>query len=343
MGRRPAGARRCPRPRRSPAATPYGAWTSRAGSRIARFLDLLPDLLGAVEDHRRALQPRELGPCHGLPPRRHRSVRAEEARERVEVVAVDAGPLGGQHVGDLGVAVVGDVEQLELAPCATTSCGGVGDEAGHEPVRVPRLLRGQAREAPRRARRTAAGRAIDLVAVRVLCLKMREEHLGHELHARPALFYRVEDDARRGWRLMAVPPRGVLERLASPNSALAPPPELLELPRVADQPGNLRRTEPLRVHADLGARPCERPAARREPPGCSGPRRSRRCRPLPALPARAGAGVRVHDVGTWEKSRTGERSPTSTTGGDRPAATSQQLTRERGHDETAAPARVRDG
>ncbi len=70
-----------------------------------------------------------------VPPRPGFASRVQKAAERVEVVAVDANPIGWQDVDEVRVGMIGDVEQIELLGEPPGMAGEV-DEPIEQPVGV---------------------------------------------------------------------------------------------------------------------------------------------------------------------------------------------------------------
>jgi hypothetical protein len=82
------------------------------------FLDSQANLLGAVEDQRCPLKSAELGTRHCRPPQRCCRGVVQQAGKSVEVVAVDPCALRRENVGQLGVTVIDDVEEVVPSPLA---------------------------------------------------------------------------------------------------------------------------------------------------------------------------------------------------------------------------------
>ena len=90
-------------------------------------VDLLSDRIRVVKHDCGLLHPgQDAAGEDAEPPRPRFASRVQQAAERVEVVAVHPGPTGRQGVDELGVGMIGDVEQIELIGEPPGMDGGSG-------------------------------------------------------------------------------------------------------------------------------------------------------------------------------------------------------------------------
>ena len=147
-----------------------------------------------MEHDRRLLQPGQDPLRHGAePPRPGVGDRVEQAAEGVQVVAVHPGPPGRQGVNELGVGVVGDVEQVE-PPDRLAGVPGEEDEPIEQPIGVergtPPADHRQPGGEPAERRAEAGG----LHGERPIPRQVVEKHVPAQVHAPPPLLREVSQD-----------------------------------------------------------------------------------------------------------------------------------------------------
>ena len=146
-------------------------------------MDLLADSLGVVKHDRGFLHPgQDAAGEDTVPPRPRLASRVQQAAERVEVVAVDAGSIGRQDVDELSVGMIGDVEQIELIGQPPGMAGEV-DEPVEQPVGVARGVSSADGRQPGGEPTKRRAEASDLEGKRPLPRQVGKQHVPAQVHA----------------------------------------------------------------------------------------------------------------------------------------------------------------